>query len=394
MSKLENRYLKVLFLSNLARTFPHAVLSVILLTIKGVPFEGIALTQIFFYVAVIIFEIPSGILSDEGQRKFLYVGSMVMLLLGYCIIFLGTSLVVLCIGWFIYGIASALSSGNVDGYIVKNFKERGESEKIKKFNINLNYITFISSSLGAIFGSLLYQLIGIKIYLISIIIFSCCVIYIAKTFDLGEDKTVDWSKIKRSMQIQENINSLIEFLKHANKQVVINIIFVISFALFFQPFYQYWQIVYEYKGIPVILFGFIYVLNSCISIVSNKIYSKYDVKIEHVCVIASIYIVTIFVALTFLQGILYVIFMSFALVLINLLDVMSRVNLMNAAEEDSISTLISVTSTLSRILGILVLSCLSMLINITNVNIAILTSFLVFGVLIIYISITTRKVVE
>lgn len=386
MSKLEARYLKVLFLSNLARTIPHAVLSIILLVVKQIPFEGIALTQIFFYVAVIIFEIPSGILSDKGQRKFLYVGSLLMLLLGYVIIFLGNSLFILCIGWFVYGIASALSSGNIEGYIVKTFKENGEIEKIKEFNINLNYVVFISSSVGAIIGSFLYQLIGIKMYLISIIIFMCCVIYTIKTFDMGEEKVVDWEKIKYSLRIKKNINSMITFVKLINKRMLINIAFVISFVLFFQPFYQYWQILYKEKGIPVLLFGVIYVLNNCISIASNKIYSKYSVKRSNMYIISLVFLIIIFVSLMYLEGLLYVIFISFALCLVNILDVFSRVSLMEIAEEGNISTLISVTSTLSRIAGIGVLFCLSILIRILNVNTALLISFILFGVTIIFIN--------
>lgn len=58
-SKHKRYYFYSLFLSELARTLPHAVLTIILIN-KGLSLKNIAIVQICYMAAIIIFEFPSG----------------------------------------------------------------------------------------------------------------------------------------------------------------------------------------------------------------------------------------------------------------------------------------------------------------------------------------------
>ena len=51
-----------------ATTIPHAILTLLLLS-KGILINQIAIIQLFYNVAVLIFELPSGIMADNFSRK-------------------------------------------------------------------------------------------------------------------------------------------------------------------------------------------------------------------------------------------------------------------------------------------------------------------------------------
>ncbi|WP_233778946.1 hypothetical protein [Borreliella bavariensis] len=62
-SKHKRYYFYSLFLAELARTLPHAVLTIILIN-KGLSLKNIAIVQICYMAAIIIFEFPSGVISE------------------------------------------------------------------------------------------------------------------------------------------------------------------------------------------------------------------------------------------------------------------------------------------------------------------------------------------
>ncbi|WP_330529209.1 multidrug-efflux transporter [Borreliella valaisiana] len=60
--------------------------------------------------AIIIFEFPSGIISDIFDRKIVYLVSIFLLMISYFIVFKTPSFVLLCVSWFIYGMSAAIKS--------------------------------------------------------------------------------------------------------------------------------------------------------------------------------------------------------------------------------------------------------------------------------------------
>lgn len=67
--KLTSKIQLIYFTYNLARTLPHALLSLYLLN-KGFSLSDITLIQIWFSIGIIVFELPAGMLSDYSYRKY------------------------------------------------------------------------------------------------------------------------------------------------------------------------------------------------------------------------------------------------------------------------------------------------------------------------------------
>lgn len=124
-SKHQKYYFYSLFLSELARTLPHAVLTIILIN-KGLSLKDIAIVQICYMAAIIIFEFPSGIISDIFDRKIVYLVSIFLLMISYFIIFKASSFVLLCISWFIYGMSAAINTGTIDISFTKLYQNNSK----------------------------------------------------------------------------------------------------------------------------------------------------------------------------------------------------------------------------------------------------------------------------
>ncbi|WP_418456586.1 MFS transporter [Borreliella lusitaniae] len=60
---------------------------------KGLSLKNIAIVQICYMVAIIIFEFPSGVISDIFDRKIVYLASIFLLMISYFIIFNASSFV-------------------------------------------------------------------------------------------------------------------------------------------------------------------------------------------------------------------------------------------------------------------------------------------------------------
>lgn len=61
-------YLLANFLVIVAYSMPHSILTVILLA-KGLSVSQILLIQSAYSIAIVLFELPSGLLADNNSRK-------------------------------------------------------------------------------------------------------------------------------------------------------------------------------------------------------------------------------------------------------------------------------------------------------------------------------------
>ncbi|HFU3704357.1 TPA: MFS transporter, partial [Streptococcus suis] len=68
-----------LILVAISRSLPHSVLTVMFLD-KGLRISDIVVIQAMYSLAVLIFEVPSGVWSDIYSRKKMYIVSSVLLI--------------------------------------------------------------------------------------------------------------------------------------------------------------------------------------------------------------------------------------------------------------------------------------------------------------------------
>ncbi|MDG6192367.1 MFS transporter [Lactococcus garvieae] len=253
------------FLYNLARVLPHAVLTVILLN-KGMTVGNIAFIQGFFMLAVLLFEFPSGIITDIWSEKKIYIMSLGLLALSYFIIIFSDSLIPLCMSWFVYGISSAAISGSLETYFLRSYDNDGE--KIKKFNVNFNNTQLYSGLIGGGIGSFIYKFLDLGLYVISIVTIIVSALIIIFFF-----KEEAIHQLKKPQQVTEILGTIKQI---KNKSIFLSIGLLSAFQIIMQLFFQFWQVMFLNTKISDVYFGLFYILFQIVAIVSNRIFKRFD----------------------------------------------------------------------------------------------------------------------
>ena len=97
----------------------------------------------------------------------------------FLIVLISSTFYFLYLAWFIYGIAAAFESGTLDSYLINKLKRSSNDKLIESFIYKDNKIQFASMIIGSGIGGILYFMIGIKIYIIAIILVCLSI------FDIG-----------------------------------------------------------------------------------------------------------------------------------------------------------------------------------------------------------------
>ncbi len=357
-SKHKRYYFYSLFLLELARTLPHAVLTIILIN-KGLSLKNIAIVQICYMAAIIIFEFPSGVISDIFNRKIVYLTSIFLLMISYFIIFKASSFMLLCISWFIYGMSAAINTGTIDISFTKLYQDN--SKKLKAFISFVKIILSIGAILGGYIGSVLYLYIDIKIYLISLLIY--LISSLITIFFIPNDKNTDHKHNKENLTLY-----LIKFTKKIiillkSKELLELFILNSAIQFFYQPFYLYWQAIFIDKNISINIFGIIYVLFRISDIIGAWIFrkiqhSKYDIYI----ILAIIFLLSVLIKIIS-HIYIFITIIIFLVILISVYSNNLEYFLRKNINSKVLGTITSINSTLSRIFSFLALGICSILTN-------------------------------
>ncbi|AHH13144.1 Multidrug resistance protein B (plasmid) [Borrelia hermsii YBT] len=378
--KHQRYYFYSLFLSEFARTLPHAVLTIILIN-KGLQLRDIAIVQMFYMLAIIFFELPSGVISDIFDRKIVYLSSIFLSMIAYFIIFQISSFIILCIAWFIYGISSAVNTGTIDISFTHIYQSN--SKKLKAFISSMKIILSIGAILGGYAGSILFLYIDKKIYLISLFFYLAS--SLITIFFISSDKNTDPNKEGIRLYIKQFKSNIIMLLK--SKMLIELFILISSIQFFFQPFYLYWQAIFIDKNVPVSMFGSIYILFRLSNIIGAWVFKK----IRH-----SSYDSYVILGIIFLLSILikivshiyvFITIMTFLVILVSLYSNNLEYFLRKNIDPKILGTITSINSTISRLFSFLVLTACSVLasfISIINTFILLILIFCILSILVIY----------
>ena len=111
-----------IILISLTRALPHSILTLILFE-KGLTIANIAVVQAMYSLAILLFEIPSGLWADLYSRKQLYILSNVMLLIMCLLIYYSHNYYLICFIWFLYGVSESINSGTIEATIINDIKK-------------------------------------------------------------------------------------------------------------------------------------------------------------------------------------------------------------------------------------------------------------------------------
>ncbi|MDD3981480.1 MAG: MFS transporter [Spirochaetales bacterium] len=130
------------------------VLALMMLS-KGCTIDTLGLVMAIASLFIVAFEFPSGILSDMVGQKKIYLFSLVVSIAGYTAILLTNSVFGLIVGFSLYGIARAFSSGSVEALFINNYIQVEGKENLHKLISWMNSGEIIGLATGALLGGLL-----------------------------------------------------------------------------------------------------------------------------------------------------------------------------------------------------------------------------------------------
>jgi MFS family permease len=374
------------FLVSVAYSLPHSILTVILLA-KGLSLSQILIIQSAYSIAIVLFEFPSGLLADNYSRKNLYSLSELFLIIMFLIVLFSNQFYLIFAAWFCYGIAAALDSGTLDAYIINQLKLAHHGAELRKFLALSNRLEIVGLLLGSSLGGILYHFIGINIYVLG------TVFLVASTlisfFFFKETTKSDLLQDSHVMVLKKQIT---DSFKELRKQPRLSLILIFDFLtqIFFQTHFQLWQSFFLSKGISSCYFPAFYIAFQVITLFS------YSINIEGIKKHAELIKFSpliIFLPLTFFSG-HFGIFLPAYFIFIFVFYVIEFIlnyqfNKMVSVE--SISSLISFKSTVSRIGSVLLLCILSFMVKQMSVSAVMAINFMLSLVLLVVLSVIIMK---
>jgi DHA1 family quinolone resistance protein-like MFS transporter len=133
---------------------------VLLLLDQGLGLVEVGTVLALYSGTIIMLELPTGGLADAIGRKKVYLASLCVSLLALSFILVGREFLFFAIGFIIYGVARALSSGSIDAWFVDEFNREHPGGNLQKALGTANVFIPIGLALGALVGGLIPTLFG------------------------------------------------------------------------------------------------------------------------------------------------------------------------------------------------------------------------------------------
>ena len=364
MRKEISKFYLISFIFEVARTIPHAFVTMYLLN-SGISIYQISLIQISYMIAIVICEVPSGVFADHISKKRLYLLSCILMLISFSLYINVYSFQLIVLAQFLYGVASALQTGSLDAIILNsinsNFDQSDQKkEYIKEFFRKTEIICTFAMIAGSFFGSyLFYNHLSSKVYFISILFFVLSGIITLFMKDDINKKSIENLSLRLDFysncvtHLNEGFKVLIN-----NKELLILVSLSASLQFILQPFFNYWQPVSVVKGFSENYLNIIYIIMQLTTIVSvllcKKIVKEKKAK-NGIVVTASILSITLISSLLAPNRMIYLVLLLISIIPRTIIYIE-----LNSAIQDKInnnfrSTITSISSLYTRIFSIIIL---------------------------------------
>lgn len=367
-------------------SLPHSILTVILLA-KGLSLSQILIIQSAYSIAIVLFEFPSGLLADNYSRKNLYSLSKLFLIIMFLIVLFSNQFYLIFAAWFCYGIAAALDSGTLDAYIINQLKLAHHGAELRKFLALSNRLEIVGLLLGSSLGGILYHFIGINIYVLGTVFLAASTLI--SFFFFKETTKSDSLQDSHVMVLKKQIT---DSFKELRKQPRLSLILIFDFLtqIFFQTHFQLWQSFFLSKGIDSQYFPFFYITFQVITLFS------YSINIDGVKKYAGVLKFSpliVFLPLTFFLGKIEIFLTAYFIFVFvfYVIEFILNYQFNKMVSVESISSLISFKSTVSRIGSVLLLCILSFMVKQMSVSAVMAINFMLSLVLLAVLSVIIMK---
>lgn len=218
---------------------------------KGLSFFEIFLLSSVASVTTMLFEVPTGAMSDVVSRKYSLVIGSILCGLSLLIFIYGTSFLYMIIAEIVFSIGITFRSGTEQAILYDSLKNNGIESNYPKIEGQARAHTFYAQALGSLAAGFLYEINMMLPFYISIF-FMAVAAFIATQFI---EPTVDRSESSSNYKLQ-----VTESFKYVynNKKVLSIILFSVIFMLFYRVGFNYFQPYMQAVGIKTRYFGLIF----------------------------------------------------------------------------------------------------------------------------------------
>ena len=363
MRKEISKFYLISFIFEVARTIPHAFVTMYLLN-SGISIYQISLIQIAYMIAIVICEVPSGVLADHISKKRLYLLSCILMLISFSLYINVYSFQLIVVAQFLYGVASALQTGSLDAIILNSINSNFDQSDQKKEYINeffrkTEIICTFAMIVGSFLGSyLFYNHLSSKVYFISIILFVFSGIITLFMKDDMHKKSIESVSLKLDfysncvIHLKEGFKALI-----SNEKLLILVSLSASLQFILQPFFNYWQPVSVIKGFSENYLNIIYIIMQITTILSaflcKKIIKEKTGK-NRLVLTASILSITLITSLLSPNRMIYLVLLLISIIPRTIAYIELNSNIQDKINNDFRSTITSISSLYTRIFSIII----------------------------------------
>ncbi|WP_304682490.1 MFS transporter [uncultured Ligilactobacillus sp.] len=376
-------------LTTLAASLPHAVLTVLLFA-KGLSLTQIMLVQATYSLVILVSEYPSGLLADLYSKKALFLWAKVFLLGMFLLVWSGESFQAILLAWACYGLAMALESGTLDAQLINELKHQAQDRLVAKFISNTNRLDLIGALFGGVLGSWLYYRLGIRFYLVSVLL--TLVAFLAIRYGYIEEVT-DSSKQNLKQSLIKQVVTGFRELKHS-RQLRLMIALTIAGQFFFQAHYQLWQALFLKQGFNKEQFYIYYVIFQLISLGAYSLPVKLETSaikrwywLSLIGLLTGSVLLVITDKMSFLLSYLVLVF------IFTFFEYFSNVLFSKTVSKTHISSLTSLRSSCGRLASLVSLLLSSLLLTYLSVKVVVLLNFILAMIAslgVIYLALKTK----
>ena len=253
---------------------------------RGMGVQMVIYTEIIYALTVTVFEIPSGILADKFGRKRLLSIYNALAAIELLLILFAHNFWQFAIAIFFAGIGKAFSSGSENALLYDSLLNEGKQNDFEKLLGRLSAVDFTGSIIAALSGSVLANFFNYEFnYILSV--FSMCIAAVI-TLSLKEPPMLT--------KPENEISSVRQYTKQSIKvfglQPLVLMYCLTGAVLGACMIYldEFWQIILDNIGIPLIFFGMFSAIGSILRIPGNLFAYKLKEKFKYnhilTCVIA------------------------------------------------------------------------------------------------------------
>ena len=234
--------------------------------------SGLSLQEIFILesvnaFAILLFEVPTGFLSDKIGRKKTLLLSIISVEIAFIIYIFKRDFVSFLIADIFYALALALYSGTFSALVYETLKEQKREDEYKRVWGSIIFYTLLGASLASLLSGFLAT-ISLRLPFI-VNFFTYIVALVAILF-------LDEPRVKRVANSKQDIISAIEKTFFNGSILKWVVLFSSAIYMFAQGAFYFYQPYLKLSGIDLVYFGMIFASFNIIA----SLGSKYAYKIE------------------------------------------------------------------------------------------------------------------